>query len=68
MMTQTDKKTVSDALNVYAQSMEIKANTAMIGEDYSKEIKLRNEADRIREIMKDWDNNVVSAPFGTVRI
>ena len=67
-MTQNEKKTVSAALGAYAQSFEVKANTAMINENYGKEIKLRGEASRIRQIMHDWENNVVSEPYGTVTI
>ena len=67
-MTGTDKRTIADALCAYAQSIEVKANNAMIAEKYDKEIKLRDEANRIRAIMNDWNTGIVNEPNGTVRI
>ena len=67
-MTGTDKRTIADALCAYAQSIEVKANNAMIAEQYDKETKLRAKASKIRAVMLDWNTNIVNEPNGTVRI
>ena len=67
-MDRADKMLIFNALNTYARTVETQANTAMINENYGKEIALRNEAKRIRRVMNEWDNAVVAEPCGTVRI
>lgn len=67
-MTGREKRTISDALCMYAQSIEVKANNAMMAENYDKEAKLRAEANNIRAVLFDWNKNIVNEPCGTVRI